>query len=118
MTTNAESGELTRAFAPIHRLAVGVSAGTVCGLVMLLTTVFQIVIQPQQAPNLELLGQYFYGYEVSWSGGVIGAAWGFATGFAMGWCAAFVRNSVMAAGVFLVRTKAELVRARDFFDRL
>ena len=81
-------------------------------------TAFHILIHPVDAPDIELLGQYFYGYAVSWEGAVIGLFWGFVSGFVMGWFVAFIRNFVVATTIFTLRAKAELSRTADFLDHI
>jgi hypothetical protein len=109
---------LTLAFAPVHKMALGVAVGTVFGLLIFAVTVFHIVLRPSAAPDIGLLAQYFYGYDVSWPGAFIGLFWGFATGFVMGWFVAFVRNFVIATRIFTLKAKADLVRTTDFLDHI
>ena len=90
---------LALAFAPVHKLALGVAVGLVCSLLVAAVTAFQIVAAPPDAPELRLLAQYFYGYSVSWPGAAVGAFWGFVTGFVAGWFVGFVRNFVLALWV-------------------
>lgn len=108
---------LTLAFAPVHKRALGVAVGTVCGLIVFALTVFQLVLKPQGI-DLVLLAQYFYGYEVSWKGAFIGLFWGFVTGFVMGWFVAFTRNFVSALRIFVLKTKVDLARTKDFLDHI
>jgi hypothetical protein len=112
------SAPLARALMPIHKRALGVAIGTVCGLLVFALTVFHLIVQPVDAIRLELLAQYFYGYEVSWTGACVGLFWGLVTGFVMGWFLAFVRNFVIAVAVFTLRTKAELAQVSDFLDHI
>lgn len=107
---------LALAFAPVHKLALGVAVGLVCSLLVAAITAFQVVAAPQDAPELSLLGQYFYGYTVSGPGVAIGAFWGFVTGFVGGWFVAFVRNFVLALWVIAVRANAEL--SNSFLDHI
>lgn len=104
--------------APMRKLAMGLAGGTVGGLFIFGVTVFHVVLQPAPALNLGLLAQYFYGYDVSVIGAFVGLAWGFVVGFVMAWFVTFVRNLVIALRMLLFRTKAELVRTRDFLDHL
>ena len=106
------------AFAPIHKRALGVALGVVSGLGIFLVTVFHVVLQPGDPLSLHLLAQYFYGYDVSWRGALVGLFWGFVTGFVFGWFAAFVRNVVVATTIFVLRTKAELAQTKDFLDHI
>jgi hypothetical protein len=109
---------LTLAFAPVHKMALGAAVGTVFGLLIFAITIFHIVLRPAGAPDIRLLAQYFYGYDVSWPGALIGLFWGFATGFVMGWFVAFVRNFVIATRIFTIKAKADLVRTTDFLDHI
>ena len=105
-------------FAPVHKMALGVAVGTVFGVLIFAVTVFHVVLHPVGAPDIGLLSQYFYGYEVSWRGAMLGLFWGFVTGFVMGWFVAFVRNFVVAIRLFTLRAKAELAQSTDFLDHI
>ena len=107
---------LALAFAPVHKLAMGVAVGFVCALIMAAITAFQVVGAPPDSPQLGLLAQYFFGYSVTWPGVAIGAFWGFVTGFVGGWFVAFVRNFVLALWVIAVRANAEL--SNSFLDHI
>lgn len=109
---------LTRAFLPVHKLALGLAVGTVFGAIVFAVTVFHVVLRPSGGLPLILLAQYFSGYEVSWTGALIGLFWGFVSGFVAGWFTAFVRNLATAMTVFNLRTKAELAHTRDFLDHI
>jgi len=109
---------LPHAFAPLHKRALGVAVGCVAGLAFFSVTAFHVVLRPADAPPLALLSQYFYGYEVSWRGALVGLFWGFFTGFVAGWFVAFVRNLVTAIKIFIFRAKSELSQTKDFLDHI
>jgi hypothetical protein len=109
---------LRRAFAPYHKRALGVAMGVVAALLVLAVTAFHIVAAPSRALNIELLAMYFYGYDVTWRGAVVGACWSFVAAFVAGWFAAFVYNFLMATWLFLLRTKTDLMRTTDFLDHI
>ncbi len=109
---------LVRAFAPMHKRALGIAVGLTAGLGVFLVTAFQLVARPGDDEYLGLLGQYFFGYTVSWRGAFIGLWWGFVAGFAGGWFLAFCRNLAMAVWLFVVRTKASLNETSDFLDHI
>jgi hypothetical protein len=109
---------LENAFAPLHKRALGMATGLTAGLVLFAITAFHLIAQPGTAPPIELLAQYFYGYEVSWQGAIVGLWWGFFVGFVGGWFLAFARNFALATWIFVVRTRAELAQTRDFLDHI
>lgn len=108
---------LSLAFAPLHKGAFGAALGVAAAAVVIAVTVIHIVKRPE-APNVGLLRFYFYGYEVSWLGALIGGFWAFVAGFVAGWFVAFCRNFVIAVSVFLTRARAELQATRDFLDHI
>lgn len=111
--------QLLLAFAPLHKRALGLALGTACALIVFAVTAVNLLfVRPRDALNLYLLGQYFYGYTVSWGGAFIGAWWGFFTGFVAGWFLAFGRNFALALSLFITRTRAELQETRDFLDHI
>ncbi len=109
---------LERAFAPLHKLALGVAVGVTAGLVVFLVTVFHVIAQPVDGPPLYILVNYFYGYSVTWSGAFVGFWWGMVAGFAAGWFTAFLRNLTLAVWIFAVRTRAELAQNSDLLDHI
>ncbi|MGE3957941.1 MAG: hypothetical protein AB7H96_14575 [Vicinamibacterales bacterium] len=104
------------AFAPIHKRALGVAAGLTFGTLVAFVTMLQVLLQPEPAPRLDLLANYFYGYTVSPAGAAIGFAWAFLVGFVAGWFLAFVRNLATALWIFFVRAKSELTQ--NFLDHI
>lgn len=112
--------ELALAFAPLHKRAFGTALGVASGVVVFLLTVVFLLrnADPAGTFGLELLRQFFYGYSVSWTGALIGFLWGFGVGFVAGWFVAFCRNLVIAASIFITRTRAELQATRDFLDHI
>jgi len=106
------------AFLPLHKRALGIACGLVGGLLLFGATAFSLLVLGGDPTGLRLIGEYFYGYDVSWGGAFIGFFWGFVTAFVFAWFAAFVRNFVVAASIFLVRTRDELRQTRDFLDHI
>lgn len=117
-TNDPTDDQLSLAFAPVHKRALGVAVGLVSGLFLFALTAFHLILPKPDQANLNLLAEYFYGYDVSWRGAGIGLCWGFLTGFVTGWFVAFARNFAVAARFFLLRTKAELSQTRDFLDHI
>lgn len=92
--------------------------GAVAALLVFAVTAFHVVAAPSGAPNLQLLAAYFYGYDVTWRGALVGAWWSFVAAFVAGWFAAFVHNFVMATWLCLLRAKRDLTRTTDFLDHI
>jgi hypothetical protein len=109
---------LQRAFAPYYKGALGVASGIVAALTVFTVTAFHVMAAPAGAPQIVLLAQYFYGYDVTWRGAFVGAWWSFVAAFVAGWFLAFVYNFVLATWLFLIRTKADLSRTTDFLDHI
>lgn len=114
--------EILRAFAPLHRAAMGVAWGVVLGCgVFALTVVLLLKGAPPGrpvGPNLVLLGEYFFGYAVTWPGAFVGLLWGLLVGFLLGWGFAFARNFVFWLWLTMVRSRAEMEQYGDFLDHM
>jgi formate hydrogenlyase subunit 3/multisubunit Na+/H+ antiporter MnhD subunit len=106
------------AFAPLHKRAFGVAVGIAGAVLMALVTLAGMFMPGGREFPLDLLGQYFRGYDVSWRGVFVGAFWGFAVSFVAGWFAAFCRNLALAISAFMIRTRAELASTREFLDHI
>jgi hypothetical protein len=114
----APNSAIRLTFAPVHKRSLGIALGTVTGAGVFALTVFHLIFRPGNAFDLRLLAQYFYKYDVSWTGASIGLFWGFMTGFVSGWFIAFVRNLTIALHAFRFRTRAELAQTQDFLDHM
>jgi hypothetical protein len=109
---------LARAFAPVHKRALGLAVGVTSGGFVFLLTAFHLLTKPDPSLPIGLLGQYFYGYKVTWTGAFAGLWWGFVAGFAAGWFVGFLRNFGAATWILLIRTKTVFSQANDFFDQI
>ena len=89
--------QLGRAVMTFNSKLLGLALGTLLGLGIFLATNFLVLRGGHLdeegnrviGPHLELLGQFFIGYRVTFVGSLIGMAYGFAlgtfTGAAIGW---------------------------------
>jgi hypothetical protein len=75
--------------------AFGLTCGILWGLAVLLTT-FWIVITNGGGTTLGLLHKFYFGYSVSWLGGIVGFIWGFVDGFICGAIFAWLYNKLSA----------------------
>jgi hypothetical protein len=108
---------IIQSFARIDRTALGVALGSIFGFVVFGATVVLLLKGGDQVgPNLSLLGQYFLGYRVSWGGSFVGLVYGFASGFILGWLAAFTRNLVLDLYLRMIKLRSNLSSAQDLFD--
>jgi len=108
---------LLRAFAPLHRGALGVASGVVVGG-LLATATLILRVRGNPTPNFDLLAQFFWGYSVTWRGVFIGLFWGFGLGFVLGYGFALVRNAAVWIWLTVIRSRAEMDQYSDFLDHL
>ena len=94
--------------------AMGVAGAIFMGL---LTFVCLVSPRARDFP-LQLLGEYFAGYTVTWGGVIVGMLWGFVVAFVAGWFVAFCRNLALAIIAFAIRTRAELEQTKNFLDHI
>jgi hypothetical protein len=108
---------LLRAFAPLHRTAMGIAWGVVGGGLLAVATLV-LVLRGTDPLSFGLLGQFFWGYSVAWRGVFIGLVWGFGVGFVLGYGFAFVRNAAVWIWLTVIRSRAEMEQYSDFLDHL
>ncbi len=116
-TTPELPDDLVLAFAPIHKRALGMAVGLVMASTVFVVTAIGVLV-PQPPDVLYLLGYFFPGHDVSWGGALRGAAGAGFAFFVAAWFLAFCRNFVLAASVWVARTRAELAQTHDFLDHI
>ncbi len=83
----------------VARLKAGILAlvfGLICGVGLFAMTAILLIEQgPNTGAHLQLLGNYFLGYTVTWTGAFIGFVWAFLTGALVGWSIGIVYNRVV-----------------------
>jgi hypothetical protein len=108
---------LSSSFARIDKLGFATATGSMCGLIVFLTTLFTIIKGDEVVSfSLQLLSQYFFGYTVNIKGAFVGMIYGFSWGFLFGWLFAYLRNLFIAFFIYRAKRKAELLKFRDFID--
>lgn len=94
--SNTDKAILMAAFAKMDTIALAVALGSVWALLLLAATAALILKgAPEGAEvgrHLALIGIYLPGYEVTWSGGLIGAAYVWLIGAALGFVLAVLWN--------------------------
>ncbi|GJL58212.1 MAG: hypothetical protein NPIRA03_10690 [Nitrospirales bacterium] len=104
-------------FAKLDPVAMGVAVGTISGLLILIGTVILVLKGgPVVGPNLSLLGNFLFGFQVTWGGSLIGFLEGGVGGFAIGYSGASLRNWSMKAYAKFIRWREEVNRRRNLLD--
>jgi protoporphyrinogen oxidase len=115
----SEAGVIEAAFAKIDPLALGVAVGAVSGLgIFVASAVLLLKNGPVIGPNLSLLGNYLIGFEVTWTGAVIGLLEGGLWGFAVGASTAGIRNWTHKIYAKSVRWRQEREDRRRLLDKV
>ncbi len=105
---------LRSAFARYDPVALGGALGVVMGLSLFLaTSVLLLKGGEPLGPNLSLLGAYFLGFEVSWSGALLGTLEALAGGFVLGAAMAGAINLLVRAFELSVRRRLEIIEVLD-----
>lgn len=97
---NGKKTEEDKLFSGILHLnsrILGLVLGVVFGLVIFVATNFLVLKGGTPVgPHLQLLGQYFIGYRVSFLGSFVGFAYGFAMGTLFGALIGWIYNKIVA----------------------
>jgi hypothetical protein len=108
---------IVQSLAKLDAIALGISLGTLSGLAIFCATSILILKGGEEiGPTLELLNQYFIGYEVTPVGSLIGSVYGFASGFIAGWLIAILRNFIVTVYIQLLKIKGSVSAVNDFID--
>ncbi len=95
-TTDRDKAILMAAFAKMKSLPMAAALGSVCALMIFSATAVLLlksaVSGAVTGPHLALLGVYLPGYEVSWAGAFLGAAYFFMGGALLGFILALLWN--------------------------
>jgi hypothetical protein len=100
--TRLEKLVLTRVLR-LNATVYGIVAGLVAGIGLFIATNWLVLkggpIGPEGTPivgpNLQLLGQFFFGYSVTFVGSLIGFAYAFVCGFLVGYFVAKIYNRIV-----------------------
>jgi hypothetical protein len=75
---------------------LGLVQGIICALVIFIATVWLVLKGGEVVgPHLGLLSQFFPGYSVTFTGSLIGAAYGFVTGYLGGLLIGWIYNTAV-----------------------
>jgi hypothetical protein len=91
-----EAREVSRAVARIHGGVLALVCGTLGGVGLFTMTVWLLIKGGARVgQHLGLLGQYFPGYSVTWTGSLVGLLYGTVVGGIVGWVIGAVYNGVV-----------------------
>lgn len=77
----------------LNAVVSGLVTGVILGLVIFIATNWLLLKGGEPVgPHLALLGQFFWGYTVSFLGSLVGLLYGFVTGFVVGYSVALLYN--------------------------
>lgn len=89
--------EVKRAIARLKAGILGLVFGLIFGIgLFAMTAILLIENGPNTGYHLQLLGNYFIGYTVTWKGAFIGFLWAFTLGAIIGWLIGKIYNRVVA----------------------
>jgi hypothetical protein len=84
---------VARTVARLRAAIVAIVSGMVCGTALLAATLWLVIKGgPNVGQHLGLLRAYYPGYSVTWTGSLVGFAYGALTGAVLGWCVAWLYN--------------------------
>jgi hypothetical protein len=84
---------VARTIARLRAAIVAVVTAMVAGFGLFAATLWLVVKGgPDVGQHLGLLRAYYPGYSVTWTGALVGLAYGALTGAALGWCVAWLYN--------------------------
>ena len=84
---------VTRAIARMRAGIVAIVTAMVAGFALFAATLWLVIKGgPNVGQHLSLLQAYYPGYSVTWTGSLVGLAYGALTGGVLGWCVAWLYN--------------------------
>lgn len=93
--TDWNEDEFTRRILRLDGTVLGLAFGLLFGFLVFAATMWLVLKGGTSVgPHLSLLGQFFYGYSVSFVGSLVGLAYGLAVGSVTGWTLAWSYNRI------------------------
>jgi len=91
-----ETDEVSRVVVRIQAGVLALVGALIGGIGLFVMTAWLLIKGgPQVGAHLQLLGQYFIGYSVSWKGSLVGLFYGALTGGSAGWAVGTVYNWIV-----------------------
>ena len=96
MMKKNDNGRVAKRVASIQAGVLAFVFAIVCGLVFFIITAWLVIKGGNRVgPHLQLLGQYFIGYTVTWKGCFIGFIYGGIIGGLTGWIIGIIYNKII-----------------------
>jgi hypothetical protein len=112
--TSPSEDLLRSVFVRLDPVALGTAVGVVGAAVILVTTALLLLAGGEtEAPTLSLLGNYFFGYSVSWGGAFLGALEAGALGYPVGNGMARAINLLLQSYETSIKRRVQLVEVLD-----
>jgi hypothetical protein len=93
---NSKNEQISRKVAIIQAKVLAFVMAVICGLAVFIMTAWLIIKNgPNVGAHLQLLGQYFIGYTVSWPGCFVGMFYGVLVGGLIGWLIGIIYNRIV-----------------------
>jgi hypothetical protein len=93
---NQEEEKLVHAIVVLNAKVLGLIMGILFGLIIFVATLWLVIMGgPFMGQHLQLLGNFFIGYRVSFLGSIIGFFWGFAVGTLIGTSIGWIYNRIV-----------------------
>jgi hypothetical protein len=93
----ATAEEVRKAIARIQTGVLTIVLGLICGLSLFLMTAWLVIKSGENVgAHLQLLGNYFPGYSVTWIGSIVGLFYGLVVGGLLGWAIGTIYNKLVA----------------------
>jgi hypothetical protein len=80
----------------LSKKAFALASGILWGVIVFLATIY--VLLKGGGSTLVLLQQFYWGYNISWSGAFLGLIYGLIYGFILGWIFALFYNAFTGGG--------------------
>jgi len=91
-----ETKEISRTIARIHAGIMAFIFALISGVGLFVMTAWLLIKGGENiGAHLQLLGQYFIGYSVSWKGSIVGLFYGILVGGLVGWTIGWIYNYVV-----------------------
>jgi hypothetical protein len=89
--------EVRKVVARIQTGVLTIVMALICGLSLFLMTAWLLIRSGENVgAHLQLLGNYFPGYSVTWFGSIVGLFYGLLVGGILGWSIATIYNKVVS----------------------